>query len=69
MEVKSFGQHSSGISQTAWSQGLSVIECQDNQTLVEALQKLWAARPQAANHRKPFYVGIWLGSYRIICTR
>lgn len=54
-------QHSSGIHQSAWSEGLSVIECQDNQTLIEALQKLWAARPQDEKHRKPFYVGVWLG--------
>jgi len=55
-------QHSSGIHQSAWSEGLSVIECQDNQTLIEALQKLWAARPQGEKHRKPFYVGVWLGN-------
>ncbi|HEV2280697.1 MAG TPA: DNA polymerase, partial [Acidobacteriaceae bacterium] len=29
--------------------------------LVEALQKLWAARPQDEKHRKPFFIGIWLG--------
>jgi DNA polymerase-4 len=55
-------QHSSGIHQTSWSEGLSVIECQDNQTLIEALQKLWAARPHDEKHRKPFYVGVWLGN-------
>jgi DNA polymerase-4 len=55
-------QHSSGIHQTAWSEGLAVIECQDNQTLIEALQKLWAARPQDEKHRRPFYVGVWLGN-------
>jgi DNA polymerase-4 len=56
------GQHSSGIHQTAWSQGLAVIECQDNQTLIEALQKLWGARPQDEKHRKPFFIGVWLGN-------
>jgi DNA polymerase-4 len=55
-------RHSSGIHQSVWSEGLSVIECQDNQTLIEALQKLWAARPQDEKHRKPFYVGVWLGN-------
>lgn len=55
-------QHTSGIPQLAWSQGASVIECQDNQTLVETLQKLWAARPTDPRHRKPFYVGVWLGN-------
>lgn len=55
-------QHSSGIHQSVWSEGLPVIECQDNQTLIEALRKLWAARPQDKDHRKPFYVGVWLGN-------
>jgi len=55
-------QHSSGIHQSVWSEGLSVIECQDNQTLIEVLQKLWGARPQDEKHRRPFYVGVWLGN-------
>jgi len=54
--------HNSGIPQAGWSHGTTVIECQDNQTLVESLQKLWALRPQDANHQKPFYVGVWLGN-------
>ncbi|HEX4311531.1 MAG TPA: DNA polymerase [Acidobacteriaceae bacterium] len=54
-------QHSSGIHQTAWSLGLPVIECQDNQTLIETLGKLWAARPRDEKHRKPFFIGVWLG--------
>jgi DNA polymerase IV len=54
--------HNSGIPQAGWSHGISVIECQDNQTLVEALVKLWATRPQSAQHQKPFYVGVWLGN-------
>jgi DNA polymerase-4 len=60
-KAQSDGQHSSGIPQTVWSQGLSVIECQDSQTLVETLCKLWAARPQDAKHAKPFFIGVWLG--------
>jgi DNA polymerase-4 len=51
-------KHYSGIPQAAWSQGLSIIECQDNQTLVEALKKLWSARPVGANYQKPFFVGV-----------
>jgi DNA polymerase IV len=54
--------HNSGIPQTGWSHGFTVIECQDNQTLVEALTKLWALRPQGAQYQKPFYVGVWLGN-------
>ena len=55
-------QHLSGIPQSAWSKGLSLIECQDNQTLIEGLRKLWAERPQGANYGKPFFAGIALGS-------
>ena len=54
-------RHSSGIPQQVWSQGTAVVECQDTQTLVEALGKLWARRPQGENHQAPFYVGVWLG--------
>jgi DNA polymerase-4 len=33
-----------------------------NQTLVEGLKKLWAARPQGAAHQKPFFVGVTLSN-------
>jgi len=54
--------HNSGIPQAGWSRGTTVIECQDSQTLVDALVKLWALRPQDEQHQKPFYVGVWLGN-------
>ena len=54
-------RHSSGIPQQVWSQGMTVVECQDTQTLVEALGKLWARRPQGEPYGTPFYVGVWLG--------
>jgi DNA polymerase IV len=53
--------HNSGIPQAGWSHGIPVIECQDSQTLIDALVKLWALRPQDAQHQKPFFVGVWLG--------
>jgi DNA polymerase IV len=55
-------EHNSGIPQTVWSQGISLVECQDNRTLVEALQKLWANRPQGENAQKPFFVGVQFGN-------
>jgi DNA polymerase IV len=55
-------RHYSGIPQSGWSHGMTVVECQDNQTLVEALRKLWAEMPQDEALQKPFYVGVWLGS-------
>lgn len=54
-------QHYSGIPQTSWSRGMGTIECQDNQTLVEGLQRLWAERPQGELHAKPFFIGVALG--------
>ena len=60
-KLRATKQHLSGIPQSAWSRGISLIECQDNQTLMEGLQKLWAQRPQGAGYGKPFYVGIALG--------
>lgn len=55
-------EHNSGIPQTVWSHGISLVECQDNQTLVEALRKLWAQRPQGEHARKPFFVGVQFGN-------
>ncbi len=54
-------RHYSGIPQSGWSHGMTVVECQDNQTLVEALCKLWAQLPQGELYQRPFYVGVWLG--------
>jgi DNA polymerase-4 len=54
--------HYSGIPQRGWSRGMTVLECQDNQTLVEALCKLWAEMPQGEQFQKPFFVGVWLGN-------
>ena len=55
-------QHYSGIPQLAWSQSTVLVECQDNQTLIEGLRKLWAAMPAGRNHSKPFYVGVALSN-------
>ena len=55
-------KHLSGIPQEAWSQSTTLIECQDNQTLIDGLKKLWAQRPQGAAHQKPFFVGVMLSN-------
>ncbi len=54
------GKHHSGIPQQTWSEQLRLIECQDSQTMIEGLQKLWAMRPAAALHQKPFLVSVTL---------
>ncbi len=55
-------QHLSGLQQSLWSKGCPLLECQDNQTLVEGLQKLWAQRPQGVHFQKPFFIGVALGN-------
>jgi DNA polymerase-4 len=55
-------QHNSGIPQLGWSGSTPLVECQDNQTLTEALRKLWAEMPTGRNYSKPFYVGVALSN-------
>jgi DNA polymerase-4 len=55
-------EHNSGIPQAVWSHGISLVECQDNQTLVEALGKLWAQSPKGEHAKKPFFVGVQFGN-------
>ncbi len=55
-------RHGSGIPQVGWSQSCTIVECQDTQTLIEALAKLWAMRPQETALQSPFYVGVGLGN-------
>ena len=52
--------HLSGIAQRGWHKHLSLLECQDTQTLIEGLQKLWAQRPTGPLYRRPFFVGVTL---------
>jgi DNA polymerase-4 len=54
------GKHYSGIPKQAWSEQLRLIECQDSQTMIEGLQKLWAMRPVGAIYQKPFLVSVTL---------
>ena len=54
------GQHGSGIPQRSWGEQLRLVECQDSQTLIEGLQKLWAMRPTGAIYEKPFLVSVTL---------
>jgi DNA polymerase-4 len=53
-------KHYTGIPQQSWTQALHLVECQDTQTLMEGLQKLWAARPSGPLQQKPFMVSVTL---------
>jgi DNA polymerase-4 len=55
-------KHSSGIHQQLWVQSCPLLECQDNQTLLEGLQRLWSESPAGRKLQKPFFVGVTLGN-------
>jgi DNA polymerase-4 len=54
------GEHYSGIPQQGWSEQLRLLECQDSQTLIEGLRKLWSMRPVGRLYEKPFLVSVTL---------
>jgi DNA polymerase-4 len=54
------GKHGSGIPQQTWTEQLRLVECQDSQTLIEGLRKLWSMRPVGPLYEKPFLVSITL---------
>jgi DNA polymerase IV len=54
------GKHGSGIPQQKWTEQLRLVECQDSQTLIEGLQKLWSMRPTGPLYEKPFLVSVTL---------
>ncbi len=54
--VSSFGVPSRG-----WHGEIKLSECQDNQTLIAALRRLWDSQPKSAESAHPFFVGVTLG--------
>ncbi|MES2222878.1 MAG: DNA polymerase [Acidobacteriota bacterium] len=54
------GKHGSGIPQRTWTEQLRLVECQDSQTLMEGLRKLWSMRPVGPLYERPFLVSVTL---------
>jgi DNA polymerase-4 len=50
-----------GVPRRGWHNDLRLTECQDSQTLVAALTRLWAARPKGKEFEHPYFVGVHLG--------
>lgn len=50
-----------GVPSKGWHGEVRLSECQDNQTLIGALRRLWDAQPQDAASAHPFFVGVQLG--------
>jgi DNA polymerase-4 len=49
-----------GVPTRGWHSEQRLSECQDNQTLIAALSRLWAQRPSGAEHDQPYFVGVQL---------
>ena len=50
-----------GVPARGWHSELKLSECQDNQTLIAALRRLWDLRPTGAQNEHPYFVGVQLG--------
>ncbi len=55
--ISSFGVPSRG-----WKSEVRLSECQDNQTLIAALSRLWASRPTGAEYAHPYFIGVQLSN-------
>jgi DNA polymerase-4 len=53
--ISNFGTPTRG-----WKGELRLSECQDNQTLIAALSRLWASRPTGAQFEHPHFIGVHL---------
>src|SRR3984957_1644122 len=49
-----------GVPTRGWHSEQRLSECQDNQTLIAALSRLWASRPAGAEYDQPYFVGVQL---------
>jgi DNA polymerase-4 len=49
-----------GAPRRGWKGELKLSECQDNQTLIAALSRLWASRPTGAQFEHPYFIGVHL---------
>ena len=49
-----------GVPTRGWHSEQRLSECQDNQTLIAALSRLWAQRPSGAEYDQPYFVGVQL---------
>ena len=47
-----------GVPTRGWHDEIRLSECQDNQTLIAALSRLWATRPAGAGYDQPYFIGV-----------
>jgi DNA polymerase-4 len=51
-----------GVPARGWRSEIKLAECQDNQTLIAALRRLWESRPSGAQYDHPYYIGVQLNN-------
>ncbi len=49
-----------GVPTRGWHRDLRLAECQDNQTLIAALRRLWDSRPAGGEYDAPYFIGVQL---------
>jgi DNA polymerase-4 len=49
-----------GVPTRGWKSELKLSECQDNQTLIAALSRLWASKPVGPQYDHPYFIGVHL---------
>lgn len=49
-----------GVPTRGWHHEIRLSECQDNQTLIGALCRLWAEKPKGAGYDAPYFIGVSL---------
>src|SRR3974390_1507912 len=47
-----------GVPTRGWHSEIRLSECQDNQTLIAALTRLWASRPGGKGYDEPYFIGV-----------
>jgi DNA polymerase-4 len=50
-----------GVPTRGWHGDLKLSECQDNQTLIAALRRLWERLPTGKGFDQPYFIGVHLG--------
>jgi DNA polymerase-4 len=49
-----------GVPKKGWKAELKLSECQDNQTLIAALRRLWDSQPGGSASAQPYFLGVHL---------
>ncbi len=51
-----------GVPARGWRSEIKLHECQDNQTLIAALRRLWDSQPRGAPYQHPYFIGVQLNN-------